>query len=75
MIFITYMRYGVFGLILGEYCFAVNLHENEKTFKIEMPNELFFIFLPNDYPFLIEVAIFECTFLYVQKRCRIGGKQ
>ena len=52
MIFITYMRYGVFGLILGEYCFAVNLHENEKTFKIEMPNELFFILLPNNYPFL-----------------------
>ena len=48
MIIIAYMRYRLFGLILGEYCFTVNLHENEKTFKIEMPNELFFILLSRD---------------------------
>jgi hypothetical protein len=52
MIFITYMRYRVLGRILGGDCFSAILHENEKTFKIEMPNELFFIFLPNDYSFL-----------------------
>lgn len=75
MIFITYMRDEALGWILGKRCLAVFLHAHEKTFKIRMPNELFFIFLPNDYPFLIEVAIFECTFLYVQKRCRIGGRQ
>ena len=63
MIFITYMRYGVFGLILGEYCFTVNLHENEKTFKIEMPNELFFIFLSRDLSKRENTNFQECLFV------------
>lgn len=48
MIFITYMRDEALGWILGKRCLAVFLHAHEKTFKIRMPNELFFILLSRD---------------------------
>jgi len=54
MVYDFYHLYEVSGAWadIGGDCFSAILHENEKTFKIEMPNELFFIFLPNDYSFL-----------------------